>query len=1053
MGTETASARLLLLGRPRLVADPGAAEPAAADHVFAPDKRHRLLAHLAYQGDWVERPRLAALWWADVDDAVAMQNLRQLLRRAKSLAWLEKGPGVEADAHRVRWNVITDVGLLRSALAASDGATVLRVYRGPLMEGLEGYDDSEFTRWLEVEREQLHASVRQAFEAHAEAAIGSGRVEEAVAVVDRLLELDPFDEDAIARRMTLGLETNAPGPALGRFQRFTKRLEREFGLAPSVQTLALAQRLQDAASRHGASVAAVTTPSVSPTSRTPEAGAPRPGAPEAGRPDPGAPPRAPEPPPPRAPEPTPPANLPTPGTTFVGRDLELAEIAARLTPLNGRLVTLIGPSGIGKTRLAVEAARELAPRYPDGATFVPLATVRAVDGLARAMANALGWTLAGHDEPLEELGRRLASRRLLVVLDNFEQLVDEGAPAVAGLLATVAGLDVIVTSHERLGLSEEWVMRVDGLARPVVSGARPAGAAAAPEATATVGHTSNGHPTEWRGADAAEAASSDAVTLFVDRARRGRPDFAATPVELTSVVSICRAVHGSPLGIELAAAWARVLPVDEIAMEIARAPDFLTSSARDVPERHRSMRAAFSYSWSLLTAAEREVLLRLAVFRGGFSRDGAAVVAGANLALLAALVDKALVRASGGRFDVHPLLLGFLGEALAEVPGEPERSRERHARFVLGLVEHEGGRATGPAQVAWLRRLDAERANLDAALDWAVEAGDVELGLRLAAPLLRFWLSRGSLREGRTCVERVLAAGTDARPSLALATALNTAGGLALSLADYPAAEAYYARSRDMARAIDHEPALARVAIGAGLAASRRGDMAAARTHYLEGLALQKRLGNLEASTGILNNLGVLALDLGDAEEAVTWLHEAVAAAQALGDPYYEGSSLNNLGWAAWLRGDAEGARRWLEQGLARCRAAGDVQGSATALNDLALARWRCGDAAGAMAAAKESLELRAAIGDRWGLTYSWDVHAVLAADRGDDDVAARLWSAAEALRTAIGSPLQPGWLMWQAELRDAVRARLGEAAYECAATDGRALDPQAVTTLAKGEG
>ncbi len=969
---------LILLGRPRLASGAGI-EDAAGGHVFSPDKRHQLLAYLAYQRDWVERPRLAALWWPDVDDGTAMQNLRQLLRRARPLTEAFGAGDLEVEPQRARWGVATDVEVLRAQLTAADGEAVRRVYRGALMDGLEGYEDSEFARWLEVEREQLHAAAREALVSHVERERAAGRLAEAVATVERLLVLDPFDEDAMASRMALGLEANAPGAALGLFERFSRRLEREFALAPSVGTLALARRLEEAAARPVAVAEPPPTPVAAP-SETPGT-----------------------------------AALPTPGTTFVGRDLELSEIAARLTPEDGRLVTLVGPSGIGKTRLAIEAARELAAKYADGAAFVPLAAVRTVDDMARAVANALGLTINAQVEPVEDLASKLARRHQLVVLDNFEQLVVAGAAALAVLLSRSPGLDVIVTSHERLGLAQEWVVRVDGLAR------------------------------------SQESAASDAVALFLDRARRVRSDFEAAPDELPSVAAICQAVHGSPLGIELAAVWTRVLSVAEIAAEIARAPDFLATRAPDVPERHRSLRAAFSHSWSLLSEAEREVFPRLAVFRDGFSREAAASVAGANLALLAALVDKALLRSGGGRFDVHPLLLTFLGEALAEAPGEPARTRERLARFVLGLVEHVAGRSPGPGQVAWLQRLDAERASIDDAFAWAQEVNDVDLGLRLAAPLLRFWLARGLLREGRAHVERVLASRTDARPSLALAAALNTAGGLALGLADYQAAEEYYAASREVARAIAHEPALARVAIGAGLAAARRGDTAAARAHYLEGLELHRRHGNLEAATGILNNLGVLALDLGDPEEAVKWLTDAVTSASELGDPYYEGSSLNNLGWAAWLRGDIGEARERLEQGLARCRAAGDRQGSATALNNLALARLRCGDSFGATAAAHEALELRATAGDRWGLAYSWDVHAVLAAERGDDRAAVQLWSAAEALRSLIGSPLQPGWLQWQAGLRDAVRERLGEAAHAAAAAAGATLDVEAATSLARG--
>lgn len=1038
-------AKVVLLGRARLVAAVGdaPAEPAAGapppETVFPADKRHQLLAYLAYQADWVERPRLAALWWPEADDGTAMQNLRQLVRRARGMApWVS---ALEVDAHRLRWRVPTDVGTLRQALAAGDGAALLGAYRGPLMAGLEGYEGSGFGTWLELEREHLHAEVRRALLTHARGEAGAGRHDEAAGALDRLLVLDPFDEEALTLRLehavdyglTTGSEHGLAAVAQQRYRAFVGRLAREFDLEPSVATVALARRLDElleAARTTG--LAERDALPATPAAAEPTEAAASPSA--AAEPTEAAASRA---------------HLPNPGTTFVGRDLEVAEVAARLRPGVGRLVTLVGPSGIGKTRLAIEAARELAPRYLDGAAFVALAEVRTGEGLVAAVAAAVGWSSSGREATWEDLGRYLERRTMLLVLDNFEQLL-AASESVAALQRVAPAVDVLVTSHERLGLSGEWVVTIGGLASP--------DGVPFPDERRRRDAANEHNASPWRtGAwavgspAAADAESSDAVRLFVDRAQRVRPGFALTPERLVGVVAVCHLVHGSPLGIELAAAWARVLEPHEIAAEIAGAPDFLASAARDVPERHRSLRAAFSYSWSLLADAEREVLPRLAVFRGGFTRAAAAAVAGANLAVLAALIDKALVRTQRGRFDVHPLLHAYLAEVLATLPDEPDRSRERHAHYVLGIVERPEGRAPGAAQRAWLQDLQVEHANVMAALGWAVEAQDTEVALRLVGPLQRHWTSRGALREGQGWVDRVLALPGADRPSLALATACNTAGSLALLLARYPEAEAHYARSRAVARAIGHEGAMARVAIGAGLAASRRGEVAAARRHYQDGLELQRRLANREAVAGLLNNLAVLALDQGDADEAARWLLEGLEEARALGDTYLEGTCRNNLGWAAWLRGDIDQARTWLESGLAACRAVADVAAAATALNNLALVRARHGDREGAVAAAREALTLRTGAADRWGVTYSLDVHAVLAADVGDDTAAATLWGAADALRAAIGSPLAPGWSSWQGPWRAAVRGRMGEDAYALAFEGGRGLDTDVAVQLAAG--
>ncbi len=710
---------------------------------------------------------------------------------------------------------------------------------------------------------------------------------------------------------------------------------------------------------------------------------------------------------------------------------------------------MVAPRGLAQPGVARAGRHATPPRYPDGAAFVALTEVRTAEGLVAAVAAAVGWSPSGREATLEDLGRYLERRTMLLVLDNFEQLL-AASDAVAALQRVAPAVDVLVTSHERLGLAGEWVVVVGGLASPD-------GVPFPDERrrrTDVPPRQASGAETPTRSVEAlasADAEASDAVRLFVDRAQRVRPGFALTPERLPGVVAVCRLVHGSPLGIELAAAWARVLEPHEIASEIARAHDFLASAARDVPERHRSLRAAFSYSWSLLTDGERGVLPRLAVFRGGFTREAAAAVAGANLAVVTALVDKALVRTQRGRYDVHPLLHTFLADALTALPDEPARSRQRHAHYVLGVVERPEGRAPGAAQRAWLQDLQLEHANVMAALGWAVETQDAEVALRLVGPLQRHWTSRGALREGQAWADRVLALPGADRPSLALATACNTAGSLALMLARYPEAEAHYARSREVASAIGHEGAMARVAIGAGLAASRRGEVTAAQQHYLAGLELQRRLGNREAVAGLVNNLAVLALDQGDADEATRWLLEGLEEARALGDTYLEGSCRNNLGWAAWLRGDLEQARTWTESGLAACRAAGDVAAAATALNNLALVRARLGDREGAVAAAREALTLRAGASDRWGVTYSLDVHAVLAADVGDDTTAATLWGAAEALRAAIGSPLAPGWSSWQGPWRAAVRGRMGEGAFTQAYERGRGFEVDAAVQLAVG--
>ena len=387
-------------------------------------------------------------------------------------------------------------------------------------------------------------------------------------------------------------------------------------------------------------------------------------------------------------------NLPAPRTSFVGRTEELASIDRMLDEPDCRLLTLVGPGGVGKTRLALEAAARRIDRYQHGVHFVPLVGVPAPDLLAPAVAESLQFQVDNAHSAIaarDQLVDFLRERATLLVLDNFEHLLD-ARDLLTEVIERAPQVELLTTSRERLQVQSEWVLDLEGLGNGAGNG--------------------SGH---------GRTRDSAAVRLFVDRARQVDSGYTLTDDERPHVERVCHLVNGMPLGIELAAAWVSMLPCAEIADEIERNLGFLETSMSDVPERHRSLRAAFDQSWRLLLDDERRVFSRLAVFRGSFARDAAAAVAGAGLAELHGLVSKSLVRRAGlGRFEVHELLRQYAEERLTAQPSELADARESHAHFYLGMLLARAGALVGAHMMEARDELRVELDNVRVAAEWAV---------------------------------------------------------------------------------------------------------------------------------------------------------------------------------------------------------------------------------------------------------------------------------------------------------------------------------------------
>ncbi len=883
----------------RIIALGGLAITDAAGPVsgFASIKVQALLVYLAVTGQVHQRTTLAHMFWGDMPDVKADQNLRKALHNLRQLLGSHltiTRTTVAFDRTAPYWLDVEELERASSSTEPESWQMAIDLYGGPFLHGVAVKQADLFNEWAVQKQHQIHDRIIHILEqlADREAALGAYRA--ALAHTTRLLQLDPWHDQAHHRMLLLLERSGMRHAALEHYEHFKRQIWEDLGLEPAPAMTALYERIALATARRN-------------------------------------------------------QPLPNQATAFVGREVELRLLSQRLADPSCRLLTLIGPGGTGKTRLALQAAQLQQEKYIDGVVWIELATVESHDALLSTLAAALDIHLYGGGDTLVQICNALRSRECLLVLDNFEQLCEESL-IVSEILSQAPAVRLLVSSRERLGIREEWLFDVHGLDHPPKSAA---------------------------GAHAGD----DATQLFVQSVLRLQHTFTPTPADLEAIHAICRMVEGMPLAIELAAAWSRTFSCAEIAAQIEHSLGFLTTSVRNSPARHRSMLAVFEQSWQLLTPESRRVCMRLAVFRGGFTSEAANEVGAATPPILATLTDKLLLRRTEtGRFVFHELLRQYALDQLQADPAAAAAALNQHCEYIARTLLPLGLELKQQRQKVVLARINAEIENVRAAWGHAIVTRNIAAIGMLFGGLLHFYEIRGWFQEATDVLGRALAAVRDPQvdnPAKAFIAGvlLLGQGGFHMRYGHYAQAEQQltdcislltpfqawreisYARyslshaARDRGeygqaqelldtclatfRDLADDFGLRLTLITLGEVETRLGHSALAQQYLLEALALARRYQDAWAISLALHVLAELSQQQGQLDDAERLYIEQTAISAELADEWGKSRALHRLGEVALLRHDYARARDLLTRSRDLHEQIDDRLGRVASLNGL----------------------------------------------------------------------------------------------------------------------
>lgn len=839
---------------------------------FISNKVLALLVYLAVTRRSHQRDALAALLWSELPEADAKNNLRQALANLRKLVQ----PNLIIARDRVLFDTaapyLLDTQEFEQTLHASrsqpaDGRfphwqTAISLYQGDFLAGFFVREAPDFEEWMLGQRVRYRELALHTLHTLTEHHLSRGEYGRAIDSATRLLALDAWREEAHRQLMLAQLRSGQRSAALAQYETCRQLLEDELGVEPSSETEALLARIQATGQM-------------------------------------------------------PPLTLPHYPTAFVGRQSELADMESLLLKAECRLLTLLGPGGMGKTRLAAQAAERAWQHslFLDGVFFVALEEVDTLLLLATRIAEACQISLTSDQEPQTQLFTYLRSKEMLLVLDNFEQLLDM-ANWLSKLLSTAPGIKLLITSRERLAVQWEWVVSVDGLPYP------PSIAS---------------NPVEY-----------SAVQLFMNRTQAVKPDLEWTTAVQTETAQICQLVNGIPLGIELAAANLHRFTCAEIREAIAHNLDILTSHYRDIPPRQRSLRAVFDYSWSLLSPTEQSFFAALSVFRGGFTLAAATAITHVSRPVLTVLQERSLLRRDerNGRYHLHHTLRQYAQEHLNEA-SETEL-QAAHAYYFANWLQQQERPFFTPQQTEIVAALHDEHDNVRAYWQWAVRQANVTL-LKLGLVTLRnFYDTQSRFVEGREWLEQtvaILSTAVDADAQPLQAKLLARWASFCARSGQTSTAESLYQQALSLAQQLAESEELGFILLNWGyLTVMTSADYGLAEKQFSESLVHYQQAEWDKGVADALSALGALYNLTGNWDEAKEYLQQSVAIARSVQDENGLTSSLTNLGNIYYLTGDLPEANRYYQEVLLLCQKSGDRESEGIILSNLGAIAYETAD-------------------------------------------------------------------------------------------------------------
>lgn len=927
---------------------------------FGYDKVRALFAYLAVEaGTAHRRERLAAMFWPEQEERAARHSLSQALlklRKAVDAGGISSRRLIVADRSTVRLEaagVQLDTarfeGLVRGSVAgasapAGDGsgltttaserlAEAAALYKGDFLQGVILPDAPAFDEWTALRREYFHTLMLRTLATLAGYHTARAEWGQAQRYTRRQIALEPWDEDAHARLMRLLARSGDYNGALAQYERCRQRLAADLGVAPTSRTTRLAERIAAARRRPLARI------------------------------------------------------LPAPATPLVGRAAEVNAVRRQLFRPEVRLLTITGPGGIGKTRLAQAVAADLAEAFLEGICYVPLADVTDVADLFTTIAATLDLPLQGTESPVTQVVSYLADREMLLILDNFEQLLPAGAPLLHTLLEKAPELTLLVTTRAVLNLRAEYRFPLAGLAYSEKAGRT-------------------------------DGKDESAFSFFNLAARRLDPAFTPDASEQRAIAEICRLVQGMPLALELAAAWTRLLSCAVILERLQEGLALLTASFHDLPDRHRSMEAVLAQSWSLLAPAAQKALARLAVMRETFTLEAALTVTATPPTVLATLVDHSWIQRQDGegsaaRYLLHPLLHTFAKSRLAEAAEEEERARAAHSSYYLAFVAARVPALHGKQAVAAIVEVRRERANVRAAWRQAVAQGAIDeldgavagigyvymkagwqqerfalfqeavdaleprLTIDRPAPALTRtlshlylfqatdYLARGEREAAEQAAEQAVALAARYGHPRREAEASSFLGWIWQFQARYPEAEQALTRAYRLLQPLGETRLLGLVWVRRGTLHYRQGELAEALAAYEKALALYQEIDYQAGMASSLSGVGLICYERGDLDESLAAHRQALALDEALGNRAGVARHVGNIGFLHRERGEYEEALVAYERALALDQAIDYQPGMALWWANMGAVYGEMGCWSEAAAVQRQALAILRRVGDR----------------------------------------------------------------------------------------